>query len=467
MYAIVDIETTGGSPVSERITEIAIIIHDGVKIIDEFVTLINPEKKIPYFISTLTGITNAMVAESPKFYEVARKIVEITDNCIFVAHNVSFDYQFIRFEFKRLGYDYSRQKLCTVQLSRRLIPGLASYSLGKLCDHLNISITNRHRARGDAYATSMLFNYLLSINTSRCELNSLSGMKLKDLHPNLDPEIIEKLPEETGIYYFFNEKNEPIYIGKSKNIRSRVLSHFRNFGSKKSIDMRNAIASIDYEITGSELIALLRESHEIKQQRPIYNRAQRRALSHYGLYTFQDEKGYIQLRIEKNTAMNEIPLCSFSTIKSAKSYLHSLVDEYELCQKLCGLYSSDSSCFSFEIGTCHGACIGKESSESYNLRIRKVIASFRYEHNNFFIVDKGRNDDEFGIVQVESGKYIGYGYIDISCCQGDINTLESCIQRYDDNRDIQQILRHYLQMNHSIKLIPYSPFLYEDAIHNN
>jgi DNA polymerase III subunit epsilon len=144
MYAIIDIETTGGSPVTEKVTEIAIFIYDGQRVVEEYSTLINPEKKIPYYISALTGITNAMVNDAPKFYEVARRIVELTENCIFVAHNVSFDYQFIRNEFKRLGYEFTREKLCTVQLSRRLIPGLPSYSLGKICKQIGIEIRDRH-----------------------------------------------------------------------------------------------------------------------------------------------------------------------------------------------------------------------------------------------------------------------------------------------------------------------------------
>jgi DNA polymerase III subunit epsilon len=468
MYAIIDIETTGGSPVTEKITEIAIILHDGQKIVDEYTTLINPEKKIPYFISTLTGITNAMVAESPKFYEVARKIVELTENCIFVAHNVSFDYQFIRNEFKRLGYEYKREKLCTVQLSRKMIPGLPSYSLGKLCDHLHIDIHKRHRASGDATATTKVFEILLNIfQGNQQSVNSFSGFNKKDLHPALDPDFIDRLPEQTGIYYFFNDKNDLIYIGKSKNIRDRVLSHFRNFSSRKSIEMRNAIASINYELTGSELIALLKESHEIKQQRPLYNRAQRRALSHYGLYHFIDEGGYIRFSIEKNSSMNNVPLCSFPVQKSAKIYLHSLVDEYQLCQKLCGLYSSSGSCFSYEIGACRGACIGKEHPESYNLRATSLIKSFQFKHSNFFILDKGRTEEEIGVVQMECGKYLGYGFIDSSFCQGSLTGLESCIQRYDDNRDIQQIIRYFLQVNRGVKQIPYDASYSENVIHNN
>jgi DNA polymerase III subunit epsilon len=468
MYAIIDIETSGGSPVTEKITEIAILLHDGQRVVNEFTTLINPEKKIPYFITSLTGISNEMVAESPKFYEVARKIIELTDNCVFVAHNVSFDYQFIRNEFKRLGYEYTREKLCTVQLSRKMIPGLPSYSLGKLCNHLDIKIYKRHRASGDALATSKLFELLLSIGKNELQsFDSFTGMNKKDLHPNLDPEFIHQLPEDIGIYSFFNDKNELIYIGKSKNIRNRVLTHFRNFSSKKSIEMRNTIASIEYELTGSELIALLKESHEIKLHRPLYNRAQRMAMSHYGLYHSVDENGYVRFNVEKNSTMNESPLCSYSTQRSAKLYLHTLVDEYQLCQKLCGLYSNSGSCFSFEIGSCNGACIGKEEAESYNRRALKVIESFRFKHMNFFIFDRGRNVGELGIVQIKCGKYFGYGYINSSVSQSSLDVLESAIKRYDDNRDIQQIIRHFLRVNQTVKILPYDSDSTVNLIHNN
>jgi DNA polymerase III subunit epsilon len=468
MYAIVDIETTGGSPVAEKITEIAIYLHDGDRIVEEYSSLINPEKKIPYYITTLTGITNAMVADAPKFYEIAKKVVELTSDCIFVAHNVSFDYQFIRNEFKRLGYDYSRQKLCTVQLCRKMIPGLPSYSLGNLCRQLNIRITDRHRASGDAMATVRLFEQLLNIGKQH-ELRPefLNSLNRKDLHPNFDPEQLNQLPEETGTYYFFNDKNELVYIGKSRNIRSRVLSHFRNYSSKKSIEMRNSIASVDYEITGSELIALLKESHEIKQLRPLFNRSQRRALSNYGLYYKTDELGYIRFAAEKNSTKNDIPLCSFSTVKSAKMYLHTLVDSYHLCQKLCGLYPNSGSCFSHEIGNCNGACVGKEPYEDYNLRAKEVIASFQLRYTNFFILEKGRNDDELGVVQVECGKYLGYGYISTDYLANDSTDLETCIQRFEDNRDIQQILRYYLQVNRNVKMIDYQSDCPSEVFHNN
>lgn len=457
MYAIVDIETTGGSPVSERITEIAVLIHDGEKIVDELVSLINPEKKIPYHITALTGISNAMVAEAPRFYEIAKKLVEITSDCVFVAHNVSFDYQFIRNEFKRLGYNYKREKLCTVQLSRKLIPGLNSYSLGKICRHLQIEINGRHRAAGDAYATVNLFEYLLSLtNRNDKIISSMPDLDKKDFHPNLSPELLNSLPEETGVYYFYNEFGDLIYIGKSKNIRTRVLSHFRNFNSKKAIDMRNSIADIGYELTGCELIALLKESYEIKKNKPRYNRAQRRALNQYGLYHYRDNNGYDCYTIEKNSGRVDTPISSFSTQKAGKAFLRKMVDKYRLCQKLCGLYPASGSCFYYEISECDGACIGKEPPESYNQRARGVIDEHQFRHQSFFIIDKGRTQGEIATVMVLCGKYAGYGYIEEEYYAGNPENLKACIANFDDNRDIQQIIRLYLKDNIQCKVIPFT-----------
>lgn len=456
MYAIIDIETTGGSPVAERITEIAVFIHDGNEIIDEFSTLVNPEKKIPYYITQLTGISNSMVAEAPKFFEIAKKIVEITEGTIFVAHNVNFDYSFVRQEFKHLGYTYNRQKLCTVQLSRKLLPGHHSYSLGKLCKALGIGITDRHRAEGDALATVKLFELLLSKNGSENTISDLPGIAKKDLHPNLDPELLKNIPDEAGVYYFYNETGDLIYIGKSKNIRTRVLSHFRNTSTKKAIEMRDSIASIDYELTGCELVALLKESREIKELKPRYNRAQRRAISKYGLINYTDNNGYIRFEIARATEnTNEPPLCGFSSLKSGKQYVQNLVSKYQLCQKLAGLYNTTGSCFAHEIMECKGACLGKEAPETYNLRAYKVIETHLYRHNSFFIIEKGRNDEEVAIIKIHNGIYLGYGYLDKSSMQEGTELMSDCINKNPDNRDTQQILRNYLKKGRPIDLIPF------------
>lgn len=454
MYAIIDIETTGGSPVSEKVTEIAIYIHDGKNIIDEYSTLINPERKIPYHITQLTGISNSMVADAPKFYEVARKIVELTENMIFVAHNVTFDYSFIVQEFKQLGYEFKRNKLCTVNLGRKYLPGYRSYSLGTLCKELGIKIEGRHRAAGDALATVKLFELILQKTNSEQNPNPFEDIPIKDLHPNLDPEVIRQLPDKEGVYYFYNDKNDLIYIGKSKNIHSRILSHFRNTSTKKSIEMRNNIASIDFELTGNELIALLKESNEIKQNKPLYNRAQRRSISQYGLYTYVDRQGYIRFELGQHKTNQTLPICNFTGLSAGKLYLQRFVEKYRLCQKLCGLYQTNSGCFHYEIMECDGACLGKEEPESYNARASRLIEYHRFKHNSFFIVENGRYDTEKAIVMIENGKYNGFGYIDNTQII-DVELLKYCIKSFPDDSDIQQILRTYLRTGKPLDLIPF------------
>ena len=221
MYAILDIETTGLSPINDKIIEIAVFIHDGKQVVEEYSTLVNPEKTIPYNITRLTGITNEMVEDAPKFWEIAKDLVTLTEGKSVVAHNASFDYNFIRNEFKSLGYNFKRDRLCTVKLSRRIIPNHKSYSLGKLCMDLGIVVNGRHRAAGDAFATVKLFEHLLQISPTLGGLNSS-----KFYHISAD--IIKNLPEEPGVYYFHNQHGDIIYIGKSKNIRTRVFSHFTN-----------------------------------------------------------------------------------------------------------------------------------------------------------------------------------------------------------------------------------------------
>lgn len=455
MYAIVDIETTGGSPVSEKITEIAIYIYDGEKVIDEFISLINPEKKIPYYITQLTGISNAMVANAPKFYEAAKQIIEITKDKVFVAHNVNFDYNFIKQEFKQLGYDFFREKLCTVNLSRMVIPGYKSYSLGKLCQKINIEVEGRHRAAGDALATVKLFQHLQANNLSNIDFSSLAGVSKKDLHPNLNPDDLKKIPDEAGVYYFYNDRNELIYIGKSKNLHSRILSHFRNTSTKKAIDMRDSIASFDYKLTGCELIALLKESFEIKQNKPKYNRAQRRAYSAYGLYYYTDSVGYLRFEIARHQSNQNNSICSFSSGKAGTEYLQGLVEKHNLCQKLCGLYKTNGSCFHHEIMECKGACLGKEIPEKYNNRALRIIEMHRFKHNSFYIIEKGRNDEELAIIMIENGKYNGYGYIEKIDYSGNIDILSDSIQHYIDDSDVQKILKSYLKKGKPIDLISF------------
>ncbi len=446
MFAIIDIETTGLNSRGDRITEIAILLHDGEKITDQFNTLINPERRIPHFITGLTGIDNKMVEKAPRFCEVAKEIVEITENRIIVAHNAAFDYNFIKNEFKWLSYEYKRKTLCTVKLSRKLIPDLPSYSLENLCKKLNIENHSKHRAMGDAMATNQLFSYLLNIE------KDLANISLVDLNSNLDKEKIDALPEKAGVYYFYDSQNKIIYIGKSTNIHSRVLSHLSCNTTKKAVEMRNNIADIDYEITGSELVALLLESDEIKKHMPLYNKAQRRTAHTHGLFIYEDENNYKRLKLDKVTKENT-PLTAFKSFRSAKESLYAIVENFNLCQKLCGLYKTDGACFHLQIKQCNGACLQEESAEDYNKRVIDAISSYTYKYDSFIIIDEGRTFDERAVVKVVNGKYIGFGFVNTDYLNGNIDILNDCIKEYENNKDVRNIVFSYLKRNNVEKVI--------------
>lgn len=456
MYAIIDIETTGGSPRQEKITEIAIYLHDGEKITGEYISLINPEKNIPYFITNLTGITNEMVEDAPRFFEIAKVIVEMTEGRTFVAHNSRFDYSFIRQEFKSLGFNFRRNIIDTVALSRKLLPGHRSYSLGNICKDLKIMIKGRHRAAGDAMATVKLFEILMAKDR---ELNNgkpglIKKTRNSKLNPKLDLTMLEKIPEEPGIYYFYNKAGDMIYIGKSRNLQQRINTHLSNNTTNRAMEMRDQIAEIDWETTGSELIALLKESFEIKHNKPLYNRAQRRTSFQWGIFSFVDDQGYINYRCGL-LDLNDTPVSVLTSKEKARKKLESLVEKFSLCQKLCGLYESAGACFHHQVGLCRGACCGSESPEEYNERASLSTEEFVFSSRNFFIIDKGRSEDERCAVKIFNGKYSGFGYFNINDMGFGLTAVHECIKSSGDNRDIQVILKQYLKSNRVEKIIEF------------
>lgn len=452
MYAIVDIETTGGKYNEEGITEIAIYKFDGHEIVDQFISLINPEREIQPFVVNLTGINSKMLRDAPKFYEIAKRVVEITEDCIIVAHNASFDYRILQLEFDRLGFPYKRKSLCTVELSKKLIPDMESYKLGKLVRSLGIPMSDRHRASGDALATVKLFKMLLDKDSEKNIIQQAVKLEIKKKVATRLLDIIESLPSATGVYYIHNAKGDIIYIGKSKNIKKRVNQHFTG-SNNKSKKLQKQVATVTFERTGSELVALLKESEEIKRKKPIYNRAQRSTIFQYAMTSHTDENGYISLRIEKADGRKK-SITTFTNMSQAKHVMFKLTDEFRLCQKINQLHNSKSNCFQYTIKECNGACILDEAPESYNKRVKEAIDKYSYENKNMLIVDKGRTHDERSAILIENGIYKGYGYYNLNYQVTNIEVLKSIITPMQNNRDVQHIIQSHLRKKNRFKIIP-------------
>ncbi len=452
-YAVVDLETTGGIPKRDKITEIAIILFDGQKIIKEFQSLINPERSIPPNITRITGITNEMVVDAPKFFEVAKDVVELTEGAIFVAHNVRFDYHFLREEFKKLGFTFTRRNLCTVKLSRKAFPGLDSYSLGNLIRYFKIDVDNGHRAYDDAWATTIILEKIFKEQNTKKEINSLvtESIKLTKLPPSLTVQSIEDLPAKCGVYYFIDKGGQIIYIGKSINIQKRVKQHFSKHTSKAD-KLLNNVHEINFEITGSELLSLLKESKEIKEVHPIINKMQKTRHYKFAIVKSQDKSGYHKYQVVRADKTEEA-LSYYGSRKSAMSHITQIGEAFDLCHKINGIDKSKNSCFNYELDKCSGACIGDEFPISYNEKFdQNLIVVNRLFEENFILMEEGRSYGEKAVFLVEKGHYQGSGYISLEDSQYGIEELKECIDYENLNPEADLIIRNYIWSNPEIEL---------------
>ena len=453
MYAILDIETTGGQFNEEGITEIAIYKFDGHEVVDQFISLVNPEIPIQPFVVKLTGINNAMLSSAPKFFEVAKRIIEMTNDCVIVAHNASFDYRILRTEFRRLGYDFEARTLCTVELSKKLLPEQPSHSLGKLVRALGIPMADRHRASGDALATVKLFKILLEKDLEKEILKDFIKLEIeKGIAPKL-LDIVASLPAKTGVYYIHNEKGNLVYIGKSRNIKKRINQHFTGT-STKCKKIQAEVFTVTYDETGSELIALLKESEEIKINKPIYNRAQRKSIFQLALYAEKDKNGYNNLKLQKADGRKK-EITSFTSLQEGKNALFRITSHYNLCQKLTGLYHSKTNCFQYNIKECDGACIGEISPEEYNARVQGFIDKNSFENQNMVLVDRGRTINERSAVLIENGIYKGYAFYDLNYQINNIEILKNIIIPMQNNRDTRNIIQSHVRKSKTLKIVKF------------
>lgn len=454
MYAIVDIETTGGYAANHRITEIAIYLHDGMQLTDSFQTLINPGREIPYYITGLTGITTEMVLDAPTFEEVAEDIFKRLEGKVFVAHNAHFDYSFLKKEFEQVGINFQSKKLCTVRLSRKIIPGLRSYSLGSLSESLGIQIPDRHRASGDAAATVKIFDLLLRRDNDSYIIKALkknSGETI--LPPNLPKEDFDRLPAKPGVYYFLNAYSQVIYVGKAINIKKRIAGHFSGDAREWSRSkIRNEIHHITFELTGNELIALILESQEIRRIWPKYNQAQKFKVEEWGIFDYEDRNGYLRFSVNVVTRGSR-PLVRFSSKGEAWSFLWEKVRDFELCPKLSGLQVSKGLCFDYQAGECHGACMSVEPVKKYNKRIEKAIRTFKEIGETAAIIGKGRNAEEQSLVLVDKGTYAGFGFFDNDASISDYESARQFVKTGVETRTVQNLINAYITNPRGAKVV--------------
>ncbi len=438
-YAIVDIETTGGHASANGITEIAVYIHDGTRVIKHFETLINPLQPIPKFITSLTGIDNAMVADAPVFDEIADVLFEMLNENIFIAHNVNFDYSFVKHQLKQSGYDLTAKKLCTVRLGRKVFPGLPSYSLGNLCRSLKINIENRHRAGGDAKATVKLFDFMIA-NGAQLHIDQMLKRTSAEhwLPMNVDKEVIDKLPSKPGVYYFHNNKDKVIYVGKAINLKKRISSHFtHNDADLKRQNFIRHIYKVSYKQCATELEAIVLESTEIKRLWPRYNKSQKQPAVKYALYSFEDNRGYMRLAIDKKK--KHLPqLYNFNLLNEGLVLLKRMVDEFKLDARLCFI---DKTPFT-----------KKEQEELeppavYNIKIKNALDGLTQQLPTFALVDEGIKAEEKLCLLVERGSFWGMGYLPKSFPVSNCGELKNLLDPYTDNDYIRNNIYSFAELN--------------------
>lgn len=434
MYAIVDIETTGSHPEGNGITEIAIVLHDGEQVEGRYETLINPGYAIPPYVAQLTGISNAMVAGAAPFTEVAHKIYNLLSNRIFVAHNVNFDYSFIKYHLRKHGYDWNPRKLCTLKLSRKAFPGMHKYGLGHICRSLDIPVSNRHRAGGDADATSILFRKILEKGGDKLIKEFLKKENRDQiLPPNLSSEQVNALPYTPGVYYFHDAKGKVIYVGKAKVLKNRVVSHFTglNAGKKRQEFLRN-IHSITYRECPTEFTACLLESVEIKRLWPTHNLSQKHVEHRYGIYAFEDARGYRRLAIDKKRRHFE-PIMSFSLLTDAHRMLWKVVREHQLHPSLCFLDKTSLTDDHYP------------DRDAYNTRVEEALRTMQSQLGTFAIFEEPDFGSKFSCVLVEQGRFYGMGQVPENVNFLQVDKLKKHLTQYPGNDAIASMIRSYVQ----------------------
>jgi DNA polymerase-3 subunit epsilon len=402
---ILDCETTGGKPTYHRIIEIGLLIIENGKIIETWESFIKPNQHLPQNIQSLTGISPDMLVNAPEFHEIADLLLEKLNGRTLTAHNARFDYGFLKNEFARVGSNYTTKPLCSVKLSRTLYPQFKRHGLDQIIKRFKLNIHSRHRAFDDARAIYDFFLHSSHIFTED-DINAVCQdiTHRASLPYKLNSKVIDTLPKQPGVYYFHDEKGQVLYIGKSVNIRNRVLSHFsQDYKNHKDLKMSSRIADVSFETTASDFSAQLLESQEIKKQLPIFNHRLRKVKKLYQLEIKINSSGYAIPTIKEQGLSSDLTdtFGLFRSYRQLESKLKELADKHNLCFKLLGLEGKNTHdskpCFRYQLKKCHGACCHKESAELYNSRLNNALENYQrvvWPWQNAIVLEEKNSDGD-------------------------------------------------------------------------
>jgi DNA polymerase III subunit epsilon len=451
--AFVDIETTGMRSGFDRIIEIGILRVEDNILTKTYHTLLNPQTHISPFIETLTGITPSILENAPTFEQVKDEIYEILQDCTFVAHNVRFDYGFLKNEFRRFETTFSPKQLCTVKLSKALFPTFRKHNLDSLMERFSINCDNRHRAFDDAKVLWEFYQKVLTLfPQDKIEEALKRIMKRPSIPLNISTSILDSLPSSAGVYILYGANDLPLYIGKSINIRDRVLSHFSSdHTSPLEMKISQQIERVEAISTAGELGALIKEASLIKEMQPLYNRKLRLSRKLFVLRNILTKDGYstVAMDLLNNSIIDNTDdvLGIFRSKKQIKDFLITLTEEYNLCERILGLEHTKSACFGYRLGRCKGACTGKEAPTMYNLRSLIAFSKNKlkaWPFNGPICIEEG--DDEKEAFLIDKWCYLG----SIKKQQDDFSSVQN---DYNFDLDTYKILESFLRSEKNLKKI--------------
>lgn len=444
MYAIIDIETTGGKFHQEHIMEIAVFVFDGKQIVDQFITLINPEARIQPYVSKITGITEKMVRRAPKFYEIAKRLVQLTEGCVFVAHNVKFDYRVVQLEFERLGFEYHRKTLDTIALAEQLLPGLKSYGLETVCDELGISNTNRHRADGDARATVELFKLLLEKDSEKL-ITQLSTTLAESENRNPFKDLVRPLKNVTGVYYIHDDRGKVLYIGMSSDMKNSIERHFLAT-NQQALKLQQRAASLNIEETGNEVIARLKAFAELRKLQPIFNVPVYTKFLPFGIFAVRDGSRATFLRVG--------PVKK----KKAIAYFATLDEAYDFLLKLLVKHKADAKALLAE----KDAQFLAPFLERYSYKpVRQQLSISAFvkavlPKQSFIAVGQGRHPNEKSLIWVANHQVKGYAWYELDSFLQDTERIKKHLTTLTPHPFNNSLLAHFIEMQ-AVKVVEQKP----------